>query len=82
MRLAEFEALVSDALQGLPAAFKELMHNVDVVVQGFPTKQQIRENGVSSRYDLLGLYEGVPLTERDGSYEMVLPDKIETEEDA
>ena len=76
MRLPEFEALVSEALEGLPEAFKEHLENVEVLVQNFPTREQMRANGMSNRYDMFGLYEGVPLTDRGGAYDMVLPDKI------
>ena len=76
MRLGDFEELVSEALDGLPASILEMLENVSVVVQEFPTREQILANGLSGKYDLLGLYEGTPLTERGSGYGMVLPDKI------
>tara|TARA_B100001123_G_scaffold79248_1_gene89904 strand:+ start:2351 stop:2605 length:255 start_codon:yes stop_codon:yes gene_type:complete len=36
---------------------------------------QIVGTGIENEMELLGLYEGIPLTERYG-YDMVLPDKI------
>ncbi len=60
-----FELLVSDALDSLPIELGELMENVAVVVEdAHPTE------------DLLGLYEGVPLTERDDYGGLAMPDKI------
>ena len=48
-----FERLVGDALDTLPAPLGELMENVAIVVEDqHPTE------------DLLGLYEGIPLTEK------------------
>ncbi len=63
--LEEFEGYVADALDGLPPELGGLLENVVVVIAG-----RSRQRG------LLGLYEGVPLTERGSGYTMVLPDKI------
>lgn len=62
---AEFEDLVADALDALPAAMVEHFRNVLVVV----------EHDHPDEPDLLGLYEGVPLTERE-AYSGALPDRI------
>ena len=59
-----FEEMVSEALDTLPSALARMMRNVVVVV----------EDG--SEPGLLGLYEGIPLTERLSDYSAVLPDKI------
>ena len=64
----EFEAAVSDALDQVPHELAELMDNVVVLVEEWPPDTEPR--------DLLGLYEGTPLTERDGWYSGVLPDRI------
>lgn len=61
-----FEELVSDALDRLPAEIARLMDNVAVFV----------EDDAPAGEDLLGLYEGIPLTERDNGYVMALPDRI------
>jgi predicted Zn-dependent protease with MMP-like domain len=63
---AEFEDLVSAALDEIPPELSRLMTNVVVLVQDDPPPGE----------DLLGLYEGVPLTERDSWYAGVLPDTI------
>ena len=59
-----FEDMVGEALDGLPARFARVMRNVVVTV----------EDGTDPH--LLGLYEGVPLTQRLSDYSAVLPDKI------
>ena len=61
----EFEGLVADALDTLPPDLTAAFRNVTVVV----------EDEHADDPDLLGLYEGVPLTER-GTYTGVLPDRI------
>ena len=63
---AEFERLVGEALDAIPPELGRLMSNVAVLVEDEPPPGE----------DLLGLYEGVPLTERDGWYSGVLPDTI------
>jgi len=59
-----FEEMVDEALASLPAGLARMMRNVAVVV----------EDGIDPH--LLGLYHGVPLTERLSDYSAVLPDKI------
>ena len=71
-----FEQLVAQAIDGLPAEFRNRLDNVDVVLADQPTSAQLAESGLERDETLLGLYEGVPLTERGRSYGMVLPDKI------
>jgi predicted Zn-dependent protease with MMP-like domain len=61
---ARFEEMVSEALDTLPPELARTMRNVVVVVEDGDDLQ------------LLGLYEGIPLTERLSDYSAVLPDKI------
>lgn len=71
----EFENLVVEALDSLPEDLLELLDNVDVTIERFPSASQLRRVGVRTG-TLLGLYEGIPLTQRGGGYNIVLPDKI------
>lgn len=71
----DFEKVVMEALRTLPKAFKEKLENVDVVIKEMPTAREADSVGCS-RSGLLGLYEGVPLSERTHQYGMVMPDKI------
>ena len=75
MRRRDFEKLVLDALKQLPEEIALQMDNVDVVVQAWPSEEQLDSTGLDAPHELLGLYEGIPLTERD-SYDMVLPDRV------
>ena len=71
-----FARLVAEALDSLPEEFASRMANVEVVIAEEPTRAQLRGAGVDPRTDtLFGLYEGVPLEERDSGY-TALPDKI------
>ena len=64
----QFESLVSAALDRVPPELADLMDNCVVLVEDRPPA-----DGPS---DLLGLYEGIPLTERGEFYSAVLPDRI------
>lgn len=61
-----FEELVAEALDTIPPELTKVMDNVVVVVVDDPPEP-----------DLLGLYTGIPLTERGDWYAGVLPDRIE-----
>ena len=75
MTRAQFERLVREALIQLPEEIHARLDNVDLVVEDWPTREQLAGSGIEDGQYLLGLYEGIPLTERYG-YDMVLPDKI------
>ena len=75
LRQDEFEALVIDAIGELPQELLARLDNVAIVVQEWPTLDQMVEAELEHRMELLGLYEGIPLTDREG-YNLVLPDKI------
>jgi predicted Zn-dependent protease with MMP-like domain len=72
----EFEELVVLALKRLPQFFKKKMKNVDVVVEDQASRELLLEMGLRSPFELLGLYQGVPLDRRGFYYGNVLPDKI------
>jgi predicted Zn-dependent protease with MMP-like domain len=67
MTQAEFEGLVAEALDSIPSELARLMSNVVVVVE---------VHAPADDPDLLGLYSGIPLTERDGNYAGFLPDQV------
>ncbi len=71
-----FERLVADALDSLPDAILRMLDNVAVVVADTPTPHQRQRVHLADDEDLLGLYEGIPLTERTAGYGAVLPDKV------
>ncbi|HQF03193.1 MAG TPA: metallopeptidase family protein [Phycicoccus sp.] len=65
---ADFEGLVGEALDQVPPELLDLLDNVVFLVDEEPPADEP---------DLLGLYEGVPLTERDGGWGLGnLPDTI------
>jgi predicted Zn-dependent protease with MMP-like domain len=66
MTPARFDELVSEALDDIPPELTSAMDNVVVLVEPFNTEEP----------GLLGLYEGIALTERSTSYGGWLPDRI------
>ncbi|MEE1929827.1 metallopeptidase family protein [Streptomyces sp. TRM 70351] len=67
MTREEFEELVAEALDRVPPELTRLMDNVAVFVEDEPPPGEP---------ELLGLYEGTPLTERGEWYAGALPDRI------
>jgi predicted Zn-dependent protease with MMP-like domain len=76
MQREKFEELVDIVVSRLPEEFRELLENIDIIVEDWPSKNQVKRLGLRSRYSLLGLYEGTPRTERGQNYNLALPDKI------
>jgi predicted Zn-dependent protease with MMP-like domain len=77
MNREEFEAVVAEALDGLPLEFAELMSNVTIQVREAPDVATLERLDLDPRHEtLFGLYTGVPLDERGGWYGNVLPDVI------
>lgn len=72
----EFLALVDEALETIPDDFRTAMRNIAIVVEDAPSREQLASVEISPPDTLLGLYEGIPLTERDWAHGNVLPDKI------
>ena len=70
-----FERLVEQALDDLPDDFAAALENVAVVVEDEPSPEVLEEMGFEPDEELFGLYEGVPLPERDSFYQS-LPDRI------
>ena len=70
LKRARFARLVARALDDLPREFADRMRNIEIVVDDEPSEEQRPQDG-----ELLGLYEGVPLTGRDAQ-EPYLPDRI------
>jgi predicted Zn-dependent protease with MMP-like domain len=56
---ADFDALITRALERLPDEFRQSIETVAIVVDDYPTPQQLASTGA---YGLFGLYEGVPRT--------------------
>ncbi|MDD4891826.1 MAG: metallopeptidase family protein [Phycisphaerae bacterium] len=72
-----FARLIEEAVQLLPEQFRRHMENVTIDVQPLADRETCRDMGLKSPYQLLGLYRGVPLTERHVEMPPAFPDCIE-----
>ncbi len=69
----EFDRLISKAMDELPQEYITGLDNVAILYADEPSEEQRPQaNGGL----LLGLYEGIPLTQRGAGYTFVLPDRI------
>ena len=73
---AEFDILITRAMNELPAKYIDGLQNVAIVMADEPTPEQCDKMRIDNQHLLLGLYEGIPLTQRGANYTFVLPDKI------
>ena len=72
----QFQQLVAEAIDSLPKRFRDAMVNMAIVVEDEPTPDQLRQVEVEPPDTIYGLYEGIPLPERQWAHGNVLPDKI------
>ena len=76
MHRRQFEAHVAEALASIPRRFRDAMKNIAIVVEDEPSQDLLDDMDIEPPDTLLGLYQGVPLTERGSSYGNTLPDRI------
>lgn len=78
MDRVRFEELAEKAFESLPERFRDRIDNVQVVVEDYPSEDQLKRVKLSSKYELLGLYEGIPLEKRGVWYgsSATVPDRI------
>jgi len=74
--LERFEELAAEALDSIPDTLWDVIDNVVIIVEEWPSRSQMEAAGIASGNLLLGLYEGVPLTQRTRGYGLLPPDKI------
>jgi len=72
----QFDDMITRAMNELPQKYIKGLDNVAIVMADEPTPEQLEKMKLQSGHVLLGLYEGIPLTQRGIGYNFVLPDKI------
>ena len=74
----EFEKLIVEGYEQLPAWVREKIKNVALLVEGEPSEEVRTEEGLGEGETLLGYYHGIPLSERGDGYGFggTLPDTI------
>lgn len=72
----EIEAIARAALGRLPAPFADSLGDVVLLVQEFADDDTLKAMGIDDPFDLTGLYDGIPLTERSVEHSGTLPERI------
>lgn len=72
----QFDELVLSAIEDLPDIFLDCLENVAIVVEEWPDRATLQSVDLNHRSELLGLYQGIPQTDRTHGYNLVMPDKI------
>jgi predicted Zn-dependent protease with MMP-like domain len=71
-----FDQLITRAMDELPQKYIVGLDNVAITYADEPSDEQKQKMKLDNHHLLLGLYEGIPLTQRGNGYSFVLPDKI------
>lgn len=72
----EIEAIARATLTRLPQPFARSLGDVVLQVEEFADEMMLRELGIADPFELSGLYEGIPLTERSVEQSGTLPERI------
>lgn len=74
--LAEFEQLAGTAWERLPAHFRAMCQAVVIRVEDFATEDVLKELGIESPFDLMGLYQGISLDRKSVLDPAAQPDMV------
>ena len=73
---AEIEAIARSALSSLPEPFVSRISDVVLLVEDFADDETLRAMEIDDPFDLTGIYEGIPLTERSVEHSGTMPDRV------
>jgi predicted Zn-dependent protease with MMP-like domain len=71
-----FDTQLEAVLAELPQRVHDLLDEVPMIVEDYPSPELMRKMGIRRRVDLCGLYTGIPLTARSVEHSGVLSDAI------
>ena len=72
----EIEAIARATLAALPAPFADSLGEVVLLIEDFADDGTLQAMGIDDPFELSGIYEGVPLTERSVEQSGTLPERI------
>lgn len=72
----EIEAIARATLERLPEPFAKSLGDIVLLVHDFADGATLASMGIKNPFDLSGLYEGIPLTERSVEHSGTLPERI------
>lgn len=71
-----FFAMAEAALNSLPEAFQSQIADVLICIEDIADADLLRAMDIENGYELTGLYEGIPLTERSLDHSGTMPDRV------
>jgi predicted Zn-dependent protease with MMP-like domain len=74
--LALIEQLAHEAISTLPEPFRDPATHVRLRIEEFPDEDMLDELQIDDAFDLTGLYDGIPLTEKSTADQVIKPDVI------
>ena len=72
----EMEAIARRALDALPEPFSAHLRDVVLLIEDFADDATLDAMGIEEAFDLTGIYEGIPITDRSVDHSGTLPDRI------
>jgi predicted Zn-dependent protease with MMP-like domain len=74
----DWERYVEDGLSALDATYREKIRNVAILLEDEPNADMRKREGLEPDETLLGLYQGIPLSQRGDGYGIgeTVPDTI------
>ena len=72
----EMEAMARRALDSLPEPFAGHLRDVVLLVEDFADDRTLKAMEIEEPFDLTGIYEGIPITERSVEHSGTMPDRI------
>lgn len=71
-----FYSITEQTIQDLPPRFKLLIKNLEVVIENFADEETLQSLNIPHKYDLLGLYRGIPVPAKTTDGNTLLKDRI------
>lgn len=72
----EIEEIARAVLKALPAPFSDSLNDVVLLIEEFADDATLDSFGIDDPFELSGIYEGVPLTQRSVEQSGTLPERI------
>ena len=72
----EMEAIARRVLDSLPEPFAESLRDVVLLIEDFADEETLAAMDIEDPFDLTGIYEGIPVTERSVEQSGTMPDRI------
>jgi predicted Zn-dependent protease with MMP-like domain len=76
MTRERFKEALQEAIDSIPQRFADAITNVAIVIEDRPSAELLDEMEMGPDDVLLGLYQGIPLPERQWAHGNALPDRI------